>query len=143
MADIDNKQSRLDREGIEYRSTRVVGKNKYVDVVNPYDGDNEDARHHDDDSHPHGKGTGKSMGYIVRSDAKGKDFIDHSNVDTRSEAGGSYDIYGTEGVEAAFQGKSGRNYLKSINTYNPERAYGKDSVDIDTSVKGQYVNVDR
>lgn len=139
----NSKQSRLDKEGIEYRSTRIPGKNKYVDNVNPYDENSDDARHHDDDQHPWGKGTGKSMGYAVRDLTKPKDHINYSNVDTRSEAGGSYDIYGAKGVKGAFQGDAGREFLKRINIYGPENEYGKDSVVIDESVRGQYVNIDK
>lgn len=142
MAEVQDKQSRLDKEGIEYRSTRIPGKNKYIDEINPYDKDNDSARHHDDDAHPWGKGTGKSMDYVKRNLSAPKTRMDYSAVDSRSEAGGSYDIYGTEGVEGAFQGKSGRNYLKEINFYSPDKEYGKDSVNIDTSVHGQYVNID-
>lgn len=142
MADKNIGQSRLDREGIEYRSTRIPGKNKYIDVVNPYNEDSEDARHHDDDKHPHGKGTGRAMGYAIKNEAAPKTFFDYSTVDTRSEAGGSYDIYGAKGVEGAFQGDAGRNFAKKINEYSPENAYGKDSVTIDTSVRGQYVNTE-
>ena len=138
----NSKQSRLDKEGIEYRSTRIPGKNKYVDEINPYDENSDDARHHDDEFHPHGKGTGKSMGYAVRDLTAPKTRFNYSNVDTRSEAGGSYDIYGAKGVEGAFQGDAGREFLKKINEYNPENAYGKDSVNIDTSVRGQYVNIE-
>ena len=140
MADKNIGQSRLDKEGIEYRSTRIPGKNKYVDTINPYDENSDDARHHDDDQHPHGKGTGRSMGYAIKDVTKPKTHFNYTNVDTRTEAGGSYDIYGTKGVEGAFQGDSGRNFVKKINEYNPENAYGKDSVTIDTSVHGQYVN---
>ena len=142
MADKNIGQSRLDREGIEYRSTRIPGKNKYMDVINPYDENSDDARHHDDDKHPHGKGTGRSMGYAIKDESAPKTHFNYTNVDTRSEAGGSYDIYGTKGVEGAFQGDAGRNFLKQINEYSPENAYGKDSVTIDTSVRGQYVNVE-
>jgi hypothetical protein len=141
MAEID-KQSRLDKEGIEYRSTRIPGKNKYIDEINPYDENSDDARHHDDPNHPWGKGTGKSMGYAVRDLTKPKTHFNYSNVDTRTEAGGSYDIYGTKGVEGAFQGDAGRDYAKKLNIYSPENAYGKDSVNIDESVRGQYVNID-
>lgn len=141
MAEIE-KQSRLDKEGIEYRSTRIPGKNKYIDEINPYDENNDSARHHDDENHPWGKGTGKSMGYAVRDLTKPKTHINYSNVDTRTEAGGSYDIYGTVGVENAFQGDSGRNFAKRINFYSPENEYGKDSVNIDESLRGQYVNID-
>lgn len=136
----NTKQSRLDKEGIEYRGTRIPGKNKYVDTINPYDENSDEARHHDDAFHPHGKGTGKSMGYAIRDLNAPKTAFNYNNVDTRSEAGGSYDIYGAKGVEGAFQGDAGRNFVKRINFYSPENAYGKDSVVIDTSVNGQYVN---
>ena len=142
MADKNIGQSRLDQEGIEYRSTRIPGKNKYVDTVNPYDENSDEARHHDDEFHPHGKGTGHSMGYAVRDVSAPKTRMNYSVVDSHSEAGGSYDVYGTKGVKGAFQGDAGREFAKKINEYGPENAYGKDSVTIDTSVHGQYVNHD-
>ena len=80
------------------------------------------------------------MGYAVRDLNAPKTAFNYSNVDTRTEAGGSYDIYGAKGVEGAFQGDAGREFVKRINFYNPENSYGKDSVVIDTSVNGQYVN---
>ena len=136
----NSKQSRLDKEGIEYRATRIPGKNKYMDEINSYDKDNDSARHHDDANHPHGKGTGRDLQMTVRDLTAPKTAFNYTNVDTRTEAGGSYDIYGVKGVEGAFQGDSGREFLKRINFYNPENSYGRDSVVIDTSVRGQYVN---
>ena len=132
--------NRLEKEGKNYRAERIPGKNKYLEEVNKYDADNEDAKHHDDDQHPWGKGTGKSMGYAIRNLSASKTDIDYSNVDTTTEAGGSYDIYGTKGVDKAYQGDSGRKYLQRINIYGPENQYRKDSVDIDETVRGQYIN---
>ena len=131
------KQSRLDYEGINYRANEIPGKNRYEDEVNPYDENHEDARYHGDEKHPWGKGTGRSMGYAIRNLNAPKTEINYKNFDTIN-AGGSYDIYGTKGVDMAFQGDSGRNFLEKINEYNPQNAYGKNSVDIDTSVRGQY-----
>jgi len=139
MAIEERKQSRLDKEGRNYRNEQIPGKNKYADEINVYDGDNDSALSHDDENHPHGKGTGKSMGYAIRNLDAPKTQINYSNVDTKN-GGGSYDIYGTKGVSKAYQGDSGRKYLQRINIYNPDNAYGKDSVDVDTSVRGQFVN---
>lgn len=111
-------------------------------MTNPYDENNDSALHHNDDKHPHGKGTGKSMGYVKRDVNAPKTKFDYSAVDSRSEAGGSYDIYGTQDVEGAFKGESGRNFLKRINEFSPENEYGPNSVNIDTSVRGQYINVE-
>lgn len=139
------ENNRLESEGKEYRSKSIPGKNRYADEINPYDGDNQDALHHDDDKHPWGKGTGKSMGYAIKKDTPKGIFgyqnhdYEYGNVDTKN-GGGSYDIYGTEGVDKAYQGKSGRNYLQQINIYGPEKEYGKDSVDIDNTIRGQFVN---
>ena len=139
MAIDEAKQSRLDKEGREYRKDRIPGKNKFIEEINEYDGDNDEALSHDDENHPWGKGTGKSMGYAVRNLSAPKTQINYSNVDTKN-GGGSYDKFGTKGVDKAFQGDSGRNYLQKLNIYGPDKAYGKESVDIDTSVKGQFVN---
>lgn len=133
------KQSRLDKEGIEYRKERIPGKNRYIVETNEYDGDSEDAKTHDDENHPWGKGTGKSMGYAVKNPNAPKTQINYSNVDTRN-GGGSYDKFGTKGVDKAFQGDSGRKYLQRLNEFNPDNEYGKESVDIDAHVKGQFIN---
>ena len=133
-----DKQSRLDIEGIEYRSTKIPGKNRYADEINPYDENNKDARQQE--GSPWGKGTGKSMGYEIRDLTAPKTHINHSTIITSDEAGGMYDIYGTKGVEKAFQGDSGREWAKPINFYSNRNEYGQDSVNIDTSVRGQYVN---
>lgn len=143
---IDNaKQSRLDKEGIEYRKDRIPGKNKFINELNEYDGDNDEALSHDDENHPWGKGTGKSMGFAIKKPItnglpgyQNHDY-NRSNVNTK-DGGGSYDKFGTKGVDKAFQGDAGRNYLQKLNTYGPEAEYGKESVDIDTAVKGQFVN---
>ena len=139
MAIAKVKRNRLAEEGIDYRENNIPGKNKYLTEINEYDGNNEDALSHDDQEHPHGKGTGKAMGYAIRNIDAPKTQFNYSNVDTRN-GGGSYDKYGTKGVEKAFQGDSGREFLKKINEYSPENEYGKDSVDVDTRVKGQFIN---
>lgn len=139
MATKKTKESRLDKEGQEYRKDRIPGKNKYLDEINEYDGNNEDALSHDDESHPWGKGTGKSMGYAVRNVNAPKTQINYSNVDTRN-GGGSYDKFGAKGADKAFQGDAGRIFLQKLNEYGPEKEYGKESVDINTKVKGQFIN---
>lgn len=130
------KQSRLDVEGQEYRKNEIPGKNRYDSVTNPYDANHEDAKAHDDS--PWGKGTGKSMTYAIRDLTAPKSKINYSTLDTSEGAGGMYDKYGTKGVPKAFQGDSGREWAKTINIYNKENAYGPNSVDVDTSVKGQF-----
>ena len=131
------KQSRLDAEGQEYRNNQITGKNRYDSVTNSYDGDSEDAKAHDDS--PLGKGTGKAMTYAVRDLTAPKSKINYSTLDTSEGAGGMYDKYGAKGVEKAFQGDAGREWAKTINIYNKENAYTKDSIDIDTTVKGQFI----
>lgn len=137
------KTSRLDAEGQEWREKVMPGKNRYDEETNPYGLNSDDAKHHDDDKHPWGKGNGKSMGYAIRNVNAPKTQINYSNVDTKTEAGGSYDIYGTIGADMAYQGESGRKFLERINIYKPTSEYGKNSVDVDTSVKGQYVTTTR
>ena len=139
----DQKISRLDVEGRNWRETIMPGKNRYEDEVNPYGLNSEDAKTHNNDKHPWGKGTGKSMTYAVRNLKAPKTQINYSTVDTHSSAGGSFDIYGTKGVDMAYQGDSGRKYLERINEYKPESEYGKNSVDIDTSVRGQFTTTTR
>ena len=132
-------KNRLAEEGVDYRENKIPGKNKYSQEISEYDSEHEDAKTHDDENHPWGKGTGKSMGYAVRNLSAPKTQMNYSTVDTR-HGGGSYDKFGTKGVDKAFQGDSGRNYLQNLNEYSPENEYGKNSVDIDTRVKGQFIN---
>ena len=132
------QQSRLDINGIEYRAENLTNKNKYAEEVNIYDANNENALARD--GKPLGKGTGKSMGYAVRDLTAPKTQMNYSTIDTSEAAGGEYDKNGTKGVEKAFQGDSGRNWGKTINIFSKKREYGINSIDIDTSVKGQYFN---
>lgn len=136
------KQSRLDKEGILYRDERVDSnkENRYNRLTNAYDGDNPDAlAKNSDEEHPQGKGTGVEMGYVVRNVNADKHDYPYNNLVTTEEAGGYYDKNGTKGVEKAFQGDSGREWAKQINIYSRDNSYGKDSVDIDASVKGQFL----
>ena len=50
------------------------------------------------------------------------------------------DIDGTKGVDKAFQGDAGRNYLMfgGMNPYNAGNEYGQGSVDTTNNVQGQY-----
>ena len=130
------KQSRLDIEGVEYRENRIPGKNRYDIVTNPYDENNEDALAHDDS--PWGKGTGKAMTYATRDLSAPKSEINRKVLDTSEAAGGQYDKFGAKGVDKAFQGDAGREWAKGINIYNKNREYGPNSVDIDTTVRGQF-----
>lgn len=139
MATAKVTKNRLAEEGVEYREKNIPGKNRYSQEINEYSGENEDALSHDDEQHPWGKGTGKSMGYAVRNLSAPKTQMNYSNVDTRN-GGGSYDKFGTKGIDKAFQGDSGRQFLQKLNEYSHENEYGKNSVDIDTKVKGQFVN---
>ena len=132
------KTSRLDNEAKTYRNEKVGKLDKYVSEINEYSKDNDSARSHNDESHPHGKGTGTDMSYAVRNTDAPKTQINYSNVKT-DDAGGSYDRFGTKGVQGAFQGDSGRAFLEKVNIYGKDNAYGQDSVDIDTSVRGQFI----
>ena len=62
------------------------------------------------------------------------------NTDINSGAGNVYDIDGTKGVDKAFQGDAGRNYLMfgGMNPYNAGNEYGPGSVDTTNNVQGQY-----
>lgn len=131
------KQSRLDVEGIRYRKEEIPGKNRYEDEINVYDKDNKDAQ--SQEGSPWGKGTGQDMTYAVRDLNAPKTQINYKNLNTTEEAGGMYDKYGTKGVDKAFQGDSGREWAKTINEYSTRNSYGKDSVDIDLTVRGQFV----
>ena len=131
------KQSRLDFEGVEYRANRIPGKNRYEIETNPYDENNEDAKAHDDS--PWGKGTGKDMTFAVRDLTAPKSKMNYSTLDTSEEAGGMYDKYGAKGVNKAFQGDAGREWAKTINIYSKNEEYGPNSVDVDTTVKGQFI----
>lgn len=133
------KINRLTNEALDYRAEKL-GRNKYQNEINEYDANHEDALAHDDDNHPLGKGTGNSLSYTPRDISAPKSEINYKNINTRDmKAGGSYDKNGTKGVEGAFQGDAGRNYMSKINIYSPDNAYGLDSVDIDTTVRGQFI----
>ena len=142
MAVKKNDVNRLENEGKDYRKNSIPGKNRYSVELSEYDESHEDAKSHDDAEHPWGKGTGKALGYAVRNLSAPKTQIDYSNVDTKN-GGGSYDKFGTKGVSKAFQGDSGRNFLEKINIYGPDKAYGKESVNIDEKIKGQYINYNK
>lgn len=138
MAIDTEKQSRLDVEGINYRNEKVGKYDEYKAEINEYSENHDRAKTHDDENHPHGKGTGVPMTYAVRDLTAPKTQMNYKNMKT-DDGGGSYDKFGTKGVEAAFQGDSGRAFMSHINYYTKENAYGQDSVNIDTSVRGQFI----
>ena len=122
---IEMKQSRLDKEAQEWRKEKLEtgGNNDYL-ASNPYSAEHEDALSHDDTKHPLGKGTGKSLDYVVKNEKAPKNVIAHSDINTL-EGGGSID-------------KETRNRLQMMNEYKPGKEYGKNSVDIDINLAGQY-----
>lgn len=124
------KKSRLDDEAIQYRKERIETTDGYKAIVNEYSSEHEDARTHDDETHPYGKGTGKSVMAAVRDLTAPKTQINYKNIDT-SDGGGSYDKFGRNGL-------GGRERLLLINEYKKDNMYTKDSVDIDTTVRGQF-----
>lgn len=124
------KQSRLDNEAILYRKEKIETVDGYKSVVNEYNAEHENAKTHNDEEHPHGKGTGTSTMAAVRDLSAPKTQISYKNIDTKN-GGGSYDKFGRNGVGGRYAGEL-------INIYNKENQYTKDSVDIDTSVRGQF-----
>ena len=129
----NEKQSNLERIGIDERQEQLArGEARYDISRNEAYGPNHDkARSHDDANHPWGKGTGGSHTHYLPDQSLPKTLYNYSNFNTTEQAGGSYDKYGRNGV-------GGRNFLRTISLYNSEKPYGKQSVDIDTTIEGQY-----
>lgn len=122
------RQSRLEKEGIQAREETVV-LNFYQkgDNTTEYGTDHEDAKTHNDDSHPWGKGDPTFVGesFVVPDETKSKTEI-KAQLNTLT-GGGSYDINGRMGI-------GGRKYLNNINIYGPSNEYGTDSVDTSINV---------
>jgi len=122
-----SKQSYLEKKGIERRNIESK-RNDYV-VNDPYSESHEDAKTHDDENHPQGKGTGKSLTHTIPHQYQSTTMI-VPQLDTE-DGGGSFDKFGRNGI-------GGRNYLKNINIYNENNQYSKDSVEISSEIEGQY-----
>lgn len=127
------KQSRLESEALNYRKETLIINDYQKEVGKEYSADHEDAKAHNDELHPLGKGTGSGgHTYSIPNPNASKTQIKRQ-IDTEN-GGGSYDIYGRPSVGG------GRNRLLAINLYSKEEAYGFDSVDTSANVlEGQYV----
>lgn len=126
------KQSNLEKKAIEERNEEII-RNDY-DYNDEYSSTHEDALTHPESTDkPFGKGTGHGgHTYFLPDSNKSKDQINYSNFDTFN-GGGSYDIYGKEGV-------SGRQTLTTINLYSSDNAYGINSVDTTKNqMDGQFI----
>lgn len=137
-----DKQSAVEIEGKDYREGLLSKYNFYQKgEETEYSTEHEDAKSHNDENHPWGKGTPDFIGeaYTVPDHSRSKTEIKEYSLHTQDNiedgettAGGSYDKYGRNG-------KGGREYLKRINIYNKNNEYGVDSVDITISEdEGQY-----
>lgn len=137
------KQSELERIAIDERTSEFIKSPYTYDEKTPYSDAHPDALADGDNK---GKGTGTSLSHLTIPTKKGTHASTQGklgttvNTDVKSGAGNSYDIDGTKGVDKAFQGDAGRNYLLfgGINPYNAGNEYGPESVDTSTSVPGQY-----
>jgi len=136
------KQSELERIAIDERTNEFIKSPYTYDEKTPYSDAHPDALADGDNK---GKGTGTSLSYLSIPTTKGTYTTSTMmgttvNTDINSGAGNVYDIDGTKGVDKAFQGDAGRNYLVfgGMNPYNTSNEYGPGSVDTTTSVPGQY-----
>ena len=137
------KQSDLERIGISEREQEFVKSPYTYDEQTPYSATHPDALADGDSK---GKGTGTPLTHLsLQNLNKGRydefrGWGETVNTDINNGAGNSYDIEGTKGVDKAFQGDAGRNYLAfgAVNLYNAGNEYGKESVDTSNAVPGQY-----
>lgn len=137
------KQSNLERIGIDERAQELIKSPYTYNEENKYEASHPDALA---DGDAKGKGTGTPMSFLsIPTEKKRHDdpqtYGETLNTDIDNGAGNSYDKDGTKGVDKAFQGDAGRNYLigtSHLNPYGPENEYGKDSVDTSKNIVGQY-----
>lgn len=116
------KQSRLERIAIQNRKESLVKNDYRQEVEARYSATHPDAI---SDGDALGKGIGSSITYSVPNEEASTTMMVY-NVDTITEAGGKYDI-------------EARKRASVINIYNPDNAYGKDSVDSSINIaEGQY-----
>lgn len=129
--------NKLESKGIEKRK-ELTSKTHYQRSINEYSAFHDDARSTGD---PQGKGVDfEGMGFLLPNTAITADTTTMGMTFSTEQGGGKYDIEGTEGVEGAYQGKAGRDYLMTINIYDREHEYGLSSVDTSLNViDGQYV----
>lgn len=129
------KQTDVEKLSIEKRADDAL-RRRYNFDTNEYSENHDDAKHHSDDQHPLGKGSGdssqgpnyvplKTDGHIIASKHGTTYGI---TLNTSSNAvGGSYDVYGRNGI-------GGRQYMQTINPYNEDNSYGVDSIDTSINV---------
>lgn len=99
------------------------GNNYSNNVDEMYSAEHEDAKTHDDEQHPLGKGTpgkGDARGYRVYTE----------------DGGGSYDKFGRIGAG------EGRKSMR-LNSYTKEYSYAENHPEVDESIKGQFVTKNR
>lgn len=134
------EQKRLEKIAIELRHNTPYINNDY----SKEDGKVYSDQHPDAKSNgtPLGKGTGVEMDFSVPGSTESRAISTKNLITTESPnqtVGGYYDIYGTEGVTGAFQGKSGRKWANTLNLYSVENEYSADSVDTSANLmEGQY-----
>lgn len=134
-----DKQTRLEQEGIKIRKETII-KNDFNNKTDVYNEEHDKTRSHNDELHPHGKGTGHpGHTHTIPNRYASKTAIDKTQFDTEN-GGGSYDIFGY-GKVGGKNKAGGRNFSKSINLYSSERQYNENSVDTSKNVEdGQWVN---
>ena len=124
---MQNGQTCLEVNGIEERNQEVV-RNEY-NTTNDYNSGHENAISNGDKK---GKGNGSNgHTHYLPDCSKPKTYIDYSNFDTYSEAGGIYDIEGRNDV-------GGRQKNIMMSKYNAKNQYGAHLVNTSKN-KGQVV----
>jgi hypothetical protein len=132
MALNNNKQSNLEKKGIEQRQIELIRSD--YNKIDAYSESHEDALSNPaDETKAQGKGTGNGGHQAYVPDAsQPSTLFNYSSLDT-SAGGGAYDIHGRNN-------QGGRNRLLKINIYNKDNAYGPNSVDTSANInEGQYV----
>lgn len=121
-------QSYLEKKGIDARQETLVR--------NDYSRNDEYSELHSDalsNGDPQGKGTGDGGHTHSTPNYELPPMISYSNFNT-TNGGGLYDIEGRNGV-------GGRNFLVTINKYNSENEYGKNSVDSSLNLEDGQVHI--
>jgi hypothetical protein len=136
------KQSELERIAIDERTNEFVKSPYSYDEQTPYSAAHPDALADGDNK---GKGTNTSLTHLNIPTEKGTHATSTMmgitvDTDINNGAGNVYDTDGTKGVDKAFQGDAGRNYLAfgGMNPYNANNEYGPNSVDTTNNTPGQY-----
>ena len=126
----ENKISCLEVQGVEARENNLLKReNNYSEEIK-YSANHIDAISNGD---PRGKGTNSgSHSHSVPDCSLGNKGINYKNFDTHNfdNTGGEYDMEGYKGI-------GGRNFLMTISKYSKENEYGKNSIDISNTIKGQ------